>query len=149
MPVHDALTTPLAKQIVEVLLHFLWQGALVALLSMGLQQVLRGRTSAQYAAAVGCFALMAICPLLTFAVVVNDGSDSQITAVAFDRPHHFESEDHNLFSQPGEPADTALSLAPAIDSNSFSPESCLYLLFDIALQIFGGMYGFTLSPPKR
>jgi beta-lactamase regulating signal transducer with metallopeptidase domain len=66
----DLLGQPLVHRLGWTLLHFLWQGAAVALLLAGVLFLLRRRSaSARYLAACTGLALMALLPVLTFARV--------------------------------------------------------------------------------
>lgn len=66
------LLQPWAAVIVPTLLHFLWQGALVALLS-GVITIAcrRSNSTTRYTVFLGLFALMAAMPLITAAVVIQ------------------------------------------------------------------------------
>lgn len=64
---------PWAAVIVPTLLHFLWQGALLALIAGVIAAVYRkSDPSTRYAVFLGLFALMTVTPLITAAVVMQD-----------------------------------------------------------------------------
>ena len=61
---------PLIERLGWMLLHFVWQGALVALAAALLMFCLRGRSAAaRYHVGLVALALMAVCPLATFALI--------------------------------------------------------------------------------
>ena len=70
MNLGNATLDALCLRLLETLTHFLWQGAALALVA-GLLMVASRRASARvrYAALLSLFALMALSPLLTFAVL--------------------------------------------------------------------------------
>ena len=67
------LLQPWAAVIVPTLLHFLWQGALVALLGgVTLMACRRSSPATRYALSLGLLAVMAVAPLVT-AVILSSG----------------------------------------------------------------------------
>ena len=67
MPVIDFFSQPGWQRLGFALLHFLWQGALVALLAAGLVGLLRLRRGvARYRVYLFGFGVMAICPVATY-----------------------------------------------------------------------------------
>lgn len=70
MAVIRFFSEPFWQQLGLTLMHFLWQGLLVALLVAAVVGVLRLRHGqGRYWAYLGAFAVMAICPLLTFLAI--------------------------------------------------------------------------------
>jgi len=64
------LTRPLVTALGWALIHFIWQGTLVALLLAGVLRMLRGRsTDIRYAAACAALLLMLMGPLTTMAII--------------------------------------------------------------------------------
>ncbi|HET6424461.1 MAG TPA: M56 family metallopeptidase [Planctomycetaceae bacterium] len=91
---------PWASVIVPALLHFLWQGALVALIAGVLMFVCpKSAASKRYAIFLGLFVLMAVMPLITASVVMQDVplassmSASDVDTAAF-APSHWQSQWH-------------------------------------------------------
>src|SRR5262249_14885539 len=85
--VETLLAEPLVIALGWALIHFMWQGTLVALLLAGLLKVSpRGASRARYAAACIAMLLMSMLPLTTVAIKLStagnltDGSPSLITA---------------------------------------------------------------------
>lgn len=69
MSAPDLLRDPIWQRLALALLHFVWQGALTALVVGGLICVLRvRRPQVRYAVWLGGLALMALCPAVTFVV---------------------------------------------------------------------------------
>jgi beta-lactamase regulating signal transducer with metallopeptidase domain len=70
--INDLLASPLSVRLGWTLLHFLWQGAAAALLlAIALLALRRSAANAKYLAACTSLSLMAIAPLLTFALLDN------------------------------------------------------------------------------
>lgn len=87
MPVIDFFSQPGWQRLGFALLHFLWQGALVALLVAGLVGLLRLRRGvARYRAYVFGFAVMAICPVATYLWLGTPRADVSETIDADEAP---------------------------------------------------------------
>jgi len=68
----NALSHPLILALGWALIHFLWQGALIAALSFLAQAALRkGSAQSRYTAACLAMLLMTLCPLATFSYLTN------------------------------------------------------------------------------
>ena len=66
----DLFRQPVVIRLGWTLVHFLWQGAAIALVAACVLWALRRRSAeARYAFACGALALIAVCPLVTFAVL--------------------------------------------------------------------------------
>jgi len=66
------------------LMHFLWEGALIAAITSGLLRLLSRRSSqARYAVAVGALCTMIVAPLATFAFYARAGSLSRTLILRF------------------------------------------------------------------
>src|SRR5262245_66150088 len=71
------------------LIHFTWQGTLVALLLAGVQRMLRGAsTNARYAAACIALLLMSSLPLFTIAIIGHSTRDKTASGL----PHQFAAQ---------------------------------------------------------
>ncbi|MCH9656284.1 MAG: M48 family metalloprotease [Planctomycetes bacterium] len=68
----EHLTSPTAQAISVTLLHFLWQGAVIALVYWGLQTAI-GLKSARvrYVSSLATLVVLAVCPIVTFAVLAD------------------------------------------------------------------------------
>ena len=63
----ESLSQPIAQRVFMVLLHFLWQGALIALASQAVLMLFRcGKAQTRYALSLVGLTMMGLCPLLTF-----------------------------------------------------------------------------------
>jgi beta-lactamase regulating signal transducer with metallopeptidase domain len=66
---------PLVETIGWVLLHFIWQGAAVALIAAAILRLLTGqRSELRYAVALGALVVMFLLPLATFTVLLDERS---------------------------------------------------------------------------
>src|SRR5882757_676811 len=110
----------LCMRLVLAFVHFLWQGALFAALTLGFSCVLR-RARALYALHAAALLLMALCPILTFAFLMpaptppanarpllpRDAADAHPAAVLVAAPvRAIPLESHNVGGLV-EPADSA------------------------------------------
>lgn len=77
----DALRQPVVIRLGWTLVHFLWQGAVVALaVALVLWFMRRRSAEARYAIACGALALVAACPVVTFSVLPEQASVAGIRA---------------------------------------------------------------------
>jgi beta-lactamase regulating signal transducer with metallopeptidase domain len=65
---HESLLDPVWQRVAIALAHFLWQGVLVAAAYSAIASCLR-RPEQRYTAGIVALAVMAVCPLVTYAVV--------------------------------------------------------------------------------
>ncbi len=78
----EHLTSPTAQAISVTLLHFLWQGAVIALGYWGLRTAFGFKSArARYMSSLAAFVVLAICPMVTF-VVFADSNSSRIPQLA-------------------------------------------------------------------
>jgi beta-lactamase regulating signal transducer with metallopeptidase domain/peptidoglycan/xylan/chitin deacetylase (PgdA/CDA1 family) len=73
------LSQPSFQALGWTLIHFIWQGALVAALFVGIRQMLRGYSAdARYAAACAAMLLILILPLATFFIIRSSFIDAHV-----------------------------------------------------------------------
>src|SRR5262249_21806697 len=108
--VETLLAEPLVIALGWALIHFMWQGTLVALLLAGLLKASPRRASrARYAAACIAMLLMSMLPLTTVAIKLStagnltDGPPSLITAHSVSKLITTEIETPVVTTQPGIP----------------------------------------------
>lgn len=85
MPLPELFEHPLAQALALALVHFVWQGAVVALVLVAVVELLRlRRPQARYVCSLVALLVMAACPLVTLAVlsVAEGPGDSGQEAVA-------------------------------------------------------------------
>lgn len=71
----EHLTSPTAQAVSVTLLHFLWQGAVIALVYWGLQTAFRlNSASVRYWSSLATLVVLAACPLVTLAVLMDSYS---------------------------------------------------------------------------
>src|SRR5580765_5704351 len=76
--IRTLLLPQLMNRAAWTLMHFIWEGALIAALTSGLLRLLSRRSSqARYAVAVGALFIMIVAPLATFAFYARAGSLSR------------------------------------------------------------------------
>jgi beta-lactamase regulating signal transducer with metallopeptidase domain len=84
-------TYPLLRALGWALLHFLWQGALVALLLAGVLSLLEKRAAnIRYAVACGALGLMLILPALTFLKQSGSSHDAEVDEMSLQMPPQSE-----------------------------------------------------------
>jgi len=110
------LEQPLALALGWALLHFIWQGTLLALLLAGALRILRERsTNARYAAACVVLLLMLVAPLGTMMVVIPNKAARALPPVLVEQP------DAPLPADWNEPAAHRIQTAdPAVSPQSWS-----------------------------
>jgi hypothetical protein len=78
-----ALNEAFCIRLAETLLHFLWQGTLIALLALGSGFLLRrGAARMRYGVYVAALALMALAPVVTFWLVADPRTAAPVPAHA-------------------------------------------------------------------
>ncbi|QDT41154.1 Methicillin resistance mecR1 protein [Gimesia alba] len=78
----EHLTSPTAQTVSVTLLHFLWQGAAIALVYWGLQTTFGFKSArVRYVSSLVMLAVLAVCPILTFAVL-SDSISSMNSGLA-------------------------------------------------------------------
>jgi beta-lactamase regulating signal transducer with metallopeptidase domain len=77
-----ALTTPFAQSVVWALLHFLWQGAAIALVAFALLRFSGWRAPARYATGIAALALMLASPVVTVLMTMNRSTDAATVSPA-------------------------------------------------------------------
>ena len=76
----EALTSPIANAFAETLIHFLWQGLLLAIGYWIVQDAFGFQSpSKRYLAALGTLSVMAVCPVVTFCVVYQPLDSDEIS----------------------------------------------------------------------
>lgn len=73
-PLAHLLDSPAASRLGETLLHFTWQGAVVALIAVAVLAAMRrrGAAAARYAALLALLGMMVACPVATFAWITGE-----------------------------------------------------------------------------
>src|SRR5262245_5586535 len=69
----DVLSQPAIDALARTLGHFIWQGAVIALLSLGAFRMFRGSAAARYIVGVAGMAAMLAAPVATFFVINGAG----------------------------------------------------------------------------
>ena len=123
MSVIDFFSQPGWQRLGFALLHFLWQGALVALLTAGLLGLLRLRRGvARYRAYLFGFAVMAICPVATYLWLETPRADVAETIDADDAPAFASPpETVRLETPTPEPSEVAVSRERAETTHASVP----------------------------
>jgi beta-lactamase regulating signal transducer with metallopeptidase domain len=81
MPLVELLAHPLARLVTLTLLHFLWQGAAIAILLAAIVEVGRIRSAQRrYNCSLAALALVIVVPLATFGWLAAQSSDAGLTA---------------------------------------------------------------------
>ena len=110
------------------LLHFIWQGALIAVLfALTLIPLSRYSARVRYLVACGFLAAMAVCPIVTYLVIKSDRSirEPVVTEAVLSQPRHSQLADLGDLPTSMESRSSNKSIAfPAIESES-SPNAAL------------------------
>lgn len=134
------LSQPLLTALGWALLHFLWQGTLVALLLAGVHRLLKERsTDARYAAACAALLMMLALPMMTMAVIMRS---SPARSVIERQPVvAVSTEPAPLMTQREEATDSIQSIAGANSAASWNSEALLPWMILLWL---GGVVFFSL-----
>ena len=134
----ESFSSPVANGLTLTLLHFLWQGLLVAIAYWALLAATDIRsTRLRYAASLLTFGVMALCPLVTFAVVYD-------SAVAVDE---IPTPTAAATATPSNRADT--SAAPVIAHRDGAPAAGRQTANEIGLEFGesgGDRWSFAIVP---
>jgi beta-lactamase regulating signal transducer with metallopeptidase domain len=150
--IQSLLSHPFFQTLGWTLLHFIWQGALVAILSAGLNVLLR-RYSAniRYAAACSAMLLMLILPLSTFYIISISstgeaaGQQAQANAsTAVSTLRNTSSLQHQQINSPAEVDAEALLPPEAIPSENWAEDSFSSLLPWLVLVWLTGAFLLSL-----
>jgi TonB family protein len=135
------------------LLHFLWQGALVALILACVLALLSGRSAQpRYLAACAALVLMAILPLITFARIV-DAERSAANTFLISIPQSISVTGHGI-ATPTEPLLYRIAAAfdrsmPAVLAVWLAGVVLLFVRLGIGLIIARRMMSDATQPPPR
>ncbi len=99
----NALTSPVATALAQTLLHFLWQGLLIAVCYFVVQELLGVRTPGKrYLTALAAFVMLAVCPVMTFFALYSSHEASELRV-----QHTQVAENHSAESLSELPAEAA------------------------------------------
>ncbi len=86
--IETLLDQPIFQALGWTLIHFIWQGALIALLYLSVSVLLRRcAANVRYAAACGAMLLMLIAPAVTMLSIDSSSDQAPATGLALDAPH--------------------------------------------------------------
>jgi TonB family protein len=152
-PLPSSTTALIAHAAGWTLLHFLWQGALVALILACVLALLSGRSAQpRYLAACAALVLMAILPLITFArIVASERSAANTFLISI--PQSISVTGHGI-ATPTEPLLYRIAAAfdrsmPAVLGVWLAGVVLLFLRLGIGLIIARRMMSAATQPPPR
>jgi TonB family protein len=152
-PLPSSTTALIAHAAGWTLLHFLWQGALVALILACVFALLSGRSAQpRYLAACAALVLMAILPLITFARIVA-AERSAANTFLISIPQSISVTGHGI-ATPTEPLLYRIAAAfdrsmPAVLAVWLAGVVLLFLRLGIGLIIARRMMSAATQPPPR
>jgi beta-lactamase regulating signal transducer with metallopeptidase domain len=146
--IHDWLSDQTAARVAIVLGHFLWQGAIIALIAMTVSTLLR-TSAARYATLATALAAMMVCPFITFAVMSIRHSSDTAAPIAMDRATISESRESTTTVAPSVMRDPIV--VPPIETSA-SPSAVsvtVVELYFIGLGIMGIRLALALRQAHR
>lgn len=96
----EHLTNPTAQAVSVTLLHFLWQGALVALLYWSLQTAFGFKSArVRYVSSLAMLVVLAACPMMTLAVLADSNSSMNLELANLKPEQVAEVDSHKIVAR--------------------------------------------------